>query len=198
MSAGPPVVILAAGHGRRMGGPKVFKAHGGRTFLERILERCAESASPVVLAVDPAFRADAERLAAGHGGPIRWVEADGTRPMLDTLQAALREPLPAGAGGGGFWLWPVDAPFLSPQGWARAREAVEGAPEAIWKLRVQNKTGHPIWFPGWSVPAIRAGGWPDGLLGFLEEQAARVRILHLEDEVIADFNTPESLADAPL
>jgi len=35
--AGPHVVLLGAGHGRRMGGPKVLTRHGGRTFLERIL-----------------------------------------------------------------------------------------------------------------------------------------------------------------
>ena len=59
---GPHVVLLGAGHGRRMGGPKVLTRHGGRTFLERILARCAESASPVTLTVDPRFRAEVEAL----------------------------------------------------------------------------------------------------------------------------------------
>ena len=196
---GPPVLILAAGHGSRMGGPKAFKEHGGRTFLERILDRCVESRSPVVLTVDPIFRARIEALLSKREATLPvLVEADGLRPMLETTQAGLADPLPAEAPwGGGFWLWPVDAPFLSESGWARARAAVAQDAAAIWKLRVQGRTGHPIWFPGWSVEELRSGTWPDGLLGFLTTHKDRVRILPLEGEVIADFNTPASLATVP-
>src|SRR5689334_25211966 len=54
--AGRAVIVLAAGHGTRMGGPKAFTRFGDRTFLERILDRCAESDAEVTVTVDPLFK----------------------------------------------------------------------------------------------------------------------------------------------
>ncbi len=191
---GPPVVLLGAGHGRRMGGPKVFKRHGGRTFLERVLSRCAESGSRVILTVDAGFAREVDALLAQWPFPRpTTVTCDGGLPMLASVQAAL-EALPHGEG---FWLWPVDAPFISQSGWAQAVKTARGEPDAVWKLRVDGKTGHPIWFPPWSVAEIGQGQWNDGLLGFLAEFAGRIRILTLDGEVIADFNTPQRLAAVP-
>lgn len=197
---GPHVIILAAGLGTRMGGPKAFRVHRGRTFLERILERCRESSSPITLVCDPDFRARLEAESGRFGSlALEWVEAAGKAPMLASVQAALNAA-PPGAGApwrGGFWLWPVDAPFISARGWETACDEVRGAAEEIWKLRAGGKTGHPIWFPEWSVAAIRVGDWPDGLLGFLASCPERVRILPLEGEFLFDVNTPEELARVP-
>ena len=191
MSAGAPVLLLGAGHGTRMGGPKVFTRHGGQSFLERILRRCAEAGAPVTLCVDPAFRPRVEQvLATLELPPPRLVCADGTQPMLATVQAGLA----AGGFEQGFWLWPVDAPFISPRGWARALACTVEQPGRILKLRVAGRTGHPLWLPGWAVPEILAGAWADGLLGFLAAHEADVDILHLDGEVLADFNTPAQLA----
>jgi CTP:molybdopterin cytidylyltransferase MocA len=183
-----------------MGGPKLFREHGGRTFLERILTRCRESGSPAILVIDPRFRGDTEILLQRLSQPKpALVEADGDQPMLASLQAALQSPTFAASRGSdaGFWLWPVDAPFLSKAGWSRARDAVHGDPDAVWKLRAGGKTGHPIWFPAWSGAEIGNGTWPNGLLGFLAAHGDRIRILPLEGEWIADFNTPESVAAIP-
>ena len=194
-----PVVVLAAGHGKRMGRPKIFSRHDGETFLERILARCRETALPVTLVIDPRFRGEVLDLfqslppylppALPLSSP-RLVEADGAAPMLASIQAALRE----GGCDEGFWCWPVDAPFLSPAGWVQAVEAVQGMPEMIWKLSTGGQTGHPVWFPGWTVPRILTGGWPDGLLGLLKESSDRIYVLELEGEELRDFNTPEQLA----
>jgi len=183
-----PVLIAAAGHGRRFGGPKVFARADGTTFLERILARCREAGAPVTLVVDPAFR---ERVATALPGDlaVRLVEADGTHPMLASVQAGLA----AGGFERGFWMWPVDAPFLSPVGWTRAVRAVAGAPEHVWKLRSEGRGGHPTWFPGWAVPLIRTGDWPDGLQGFFRDHEAAIRLLHLDGETLRDVDTPEDL-----
>ena len=194
MNGKQPVLVLAAGHGKRMGGPKAFTMHAGRTFLQRILARCGESGSTVTLVTDPAFRARLEGELPGLPGPApRLVNADGSHPMLDSVRAGLA----AGGFDTGFWLWPVDAPFISPAGWAGAVEAVAADPKPVRKLRVNGITGHPIWFPGWSVPEILGGDWPDGLLGFLAAHAGRVAVLPLDGEELRDFNTPEQLRDAP-
>src|SRR5689334_4672650 len=118
--AGRAVVVLAAGHGTRMGGPKAFTRFGDRTFLERILDRCAESDAEVTVTVDPTFKERVLALIKSRPVPrphlhLRWVEADGKQPMLASIHAALA----AGGFEHGFWLWPVDAPFLSSAGWRR-------------------------------------------------------------------------------
>ena len=190
----PSVVLLGAGHGRRMGGPKIFTRHGGRTFLERVLSRCAQSGSRVILTVDAGFAREVDALLAQLPFPRpTTVTCDGNLPMLASVQAALKS-LPDGEG---FWLWPVDAPFISQRGWALAMKTARDDPDAVWKLRVDGKTGHPIWFPPWSVAEIEAGQWKDGLLGFLADFTGRIRILNLDGEEIADFNTPQGLAGVP-
>ncbi|MCZ6532160.1 MAG: nucleotidyltransferase family protein [SAR324 cluster bacterium] len=188
---GQPVVLLGAGHGKRMGQPKIFAMFEGATFLERILERCRETASPVTLTVDPQFRDKAEALLATLSPPAPvLVEVDGTQPMLQSVRAALR----LGKFGEGFWCWPVDAPFITAMGWDQSVETVRGEPEAIWKLQARGETGHPVWFPGWAVPRILAGCWDDGLLGFQEECRDQTHVLILGDEELRDFNSQEQLA----
>ena len=194
-AAAQPVVVLAAGHGTRMGGPKVFARMGNATFLERILVRIREAGCPAIVTVDPAFR---ERVAALlHGRPgiaVRLVPVDGILPMLASVQAGI-SALDGAAQGA--WLWPVDAPLLSAEGWRRARERAAAHPETILKLRAQGRTGHPTWFPRWACRAIAAGRWDTGLLGFLAEvPSALITVLVLPGETLTDLNTPEQLARA--
>lgn len=191
MKTGQPVLIPAAGHGTRMGGPKLFISHQGKTFLEHILDRCRESRSPVTLAIDRFFEAEARRLLdATDYEPPRLVTANGALPMLSTIKAALR----LGAYEPGFWLWPVDAPFLSAKGWETAVETIDRDPNVIWKLKRAGKTGHPIWFPFHTIPAIIRGSWENGLRGFIAETLPeRIQVLALEGEMLEDLNTPEDL-----
>lgn len=196
---GPAVLVLAAGHGTRMGGPKALARAGGRTLLARILERCGEAGASVTAVVDPSFKA---RVLAALPHPlpasVRWVEADGALPMLASIQAGLRA---AGPGGehwrGGCWLWPVDAPFISSAGWRRAGARARAEPARILKLRADGRTGHPLWLPAWCVAPILAGDWADGLRGYLAGvPPGRNAALELPGEMLGDVNTAEALADA--
>jgi len=190
-----PVVILGAGHGTRMGGPKIFARIEDVTFLERILARVREAGCPAILTVDPGFHAQVEALLGKLPPlPLRLVETDGKQPMLASVQAGLTALDGTAAGA---WLWPVDAPLLSPDGWRRARAAVQARPDAILKLRAGGRTGHPTWFPRWACDAIVGGIWEDGLQGFLAEvPSTRIDQLELPGETLGDFNTPEQLATA--
>ena len=191
-----PVIVLGAGHGRRMGGPKLFAEHKGRTFLQRILERCRETAARVTLVVDPCHQERLEALFTALPPRLlapfpRIVEADGELEMLDSLRAALR----AGPYEPGFWLWPVDAPFISAAGWAKAAQTAARDPNGIWKLRSRGRTGHPVWFPFHVTRALLEGEWPDGLRGFLKTvPAERIQLLEMEDEYLEDVDTPQQLA----
>lgn len=194
MTTKQAVLILAAGHGRRMGEPKVFSVFRGQTFLQRILLRSRESGSPVTLVLDPGFRAPVEaELRRERAQPLTIVEADGHEAMIASVKAGLR----SGTCDRGFWLWPVDAPFISRGGWAQAVAEVGREPALVRKLRVNDHTGHPIWYPAWCVPEILAGSWHNGLRGFLAQHPDKVRVLCLEGEFLRDVNTPEQLAQVP-
>ena len=195
-----PVLVLGAGLGKRMGGPKILLRHKNRLFLAYILARCVESNSPATVVAPVDLIEELGNLIVQSPGPLReglyytlpeprWVPADGTQPMLASVQAGLA----VGGWEEGFWVWPVDAPFLSTPGWERATEAVSRDPASIWKLKINDRTGHPTWFPSWSVSTIAKGDWPDGLLGFLGTVQKSIRHLTLENEEIGDFNTPEDL-----
>jgi CTP:molybdopterin cytidylyltransferase MocA len=179
-----------------MGGPKAFTRFGDRTFLERILDRCAESGSAVTVTVDPRFKARVLALLKSRPMPrahlhLRWVEVDGRQPMLASVQAALA----AGGCEAGCWLWPVDAPFLSPAGWRLLCSAVAANAAQILKPQSDGRSGHPVWFPGWAVPRMLQGHWPNGLLGFLAEcPPEQFRKLDLPGEHLNDVDTPEELA----
>lgn len=189
---GPHVLLLAAGHGRRMGGPKAFTLHKGRSFLTRVLERCRQVEARVTLVTDPQHQPAMEAALAAQPPPFpRIVTADGAAPMLASVQAALR----AGPYEPGWWLWPVDAPFISAAAWQNAATTAAGDPNVVWKLRSQGRTGHPTWFPFMAAPAILAGDWPDGLRGYLATQLPeRIQVLELEGEVLEDVNDPAKLA----
>jgi CTP:molybdopterin cytidylyltransferase MocA len=191
--AGQPVLILGAGHGTRMGGPKVFALHDGITFLEHILRRVADAQCPAILTVDPLFRKRVEELLSHMPDvSVCLVDADGKRPMLASVQAGIGALSPMSLG---LWLWPVDAPLLSSGSWREVRALVAGAPDVILKLRAHGRTGHPTWFPRWACDRIRAGSWENGLLGFLAEMSPQQTAqLELPGETLTDFNTPDQLA----
>jgi CTP:molybdopterin cytidylyltransferase MocA len=126
--------------------------------------------------------------------PVRFVEANGTLPMLASVHAGMKALDPGEIGA---WLWPVDAPLLSAAGWQTARATVAARPEQILKLRTGGRTGHPTWFPRWACEGILAGTWEDGLLGYLATvPSVRIALLELPGETLSDFNTPEQLAAA--
>ena len=199
--SGQLVLVLGAGLGRRMGGPKLFLRHQGRGFLQRIVSHCAASGSPWVLVYPQGMgRRIQELLRALENAapPLALVEGDGQQPMLASVQSGLRAARAAGAFSApgewlGCWVWPVDAPGISPRGWLLATEAVQEQSVSILKLQTDGKTGHPIWFPAWAIDVIVNGEWADGLLGFLASEKEQTRTLELSGETLRDFNTPEDL-----
>jgi CTP:molybdopterin cytidylyltransferase MocA len=80
----PRVLLLAAGRGRRAGGPKAWRPHDGTTLLEAHLDffRGLFGASRISVAIQEEWR---ERCAA-LSPETTWVAADPDASPLDTLQ----------------------------------------------------------------------------------------------------------------
>ena len=102
-------VILAAGAGERLGGPKLRQGAGGRTFLERVLTTVvAAGCAPVVCVVRAADRDWAAAQVEPAGGAV-VVNPAPERGALSSLRLGL-DRLGACAGA---LVAPVDHPFVA-------------------------------------------------------------------------------------
>jgi len=146
-------ILLAAGEGRRVGGPKGLLTLGGESFLARCARLLDRPAITEILAV---IGCQAERLRALPDVPerVRFVlharYADG---MLSSLLRGLDEADAAGAEA--VLVHPVDHPIVS----VRTVDAVLGGLEsgaAIVVPSVAGRRGHPAGFARLSWPALRA------------------------------------------
>ena len=95
------VVVLAGGEGRRMQGAKAARLLGGRTLLDRALERAAAYAPQVAVSV---------RAPAGKGDVPLLIDDPGLPGPLAGIASALR--FGAERGVQAVLTIPVDAPFL--------------------------------------------------------------------------------------
>lgn len=176
-------VVLAAGAGRRYGGPKVLATRDGRTFLEIALETIVASPLDSVLVVlDPASEAapEARRLIASRFGTAIGVvdNPDAERGMLSSIRAGLRalpEPITHAA------LWPVDHPGIRV---ATVEALVARAgrhPEAIVVPSFENRRGHPGIFPRALFPALLAAPDDEGARAVLRAHPERIEHVVVDD-----------------
>ncbi len=192
------VLILGGGYGRRFGVPKLFAHHAGTGFLERILARCAESFTPIILAAQPQHatrlmqRLKAWRAQRPLSPLLHTVWVAGKTPMLSSVQTGLKHLQRWPTRIAGCWLWPVDAPFISATGWGRARCAVQSQPQCVWKLRKHpsaGKGGHPLWLPRGTWPLIRQQPWKGGVKeALLHMKPTDIKQLILEGERLHDVD----------
>lgn len=120
MTRVPAVVVLAGGEGVRIGGGKPGRMLGGRSLLDRALERARGWSDLVAVAVRGAT--------PPFGGPIIRDDPDIPGP-LGGLASALR--FAGDAGAETVLVLPCDMPFLPADLAGRLAEAMGGANAAI-------------------------------------------------------------------
>jgi molybdenum cofactor cytidylyltransferase len=191
------LVVLAAGEGRRAGGPKAWRMVAGRPWLAHQLEAVASLAlAPVavVLAAPP----------AQDSGPwpalARWaINPRPERGPFSSLQVGLLEVRAAGAAGSPVFVLPVDVPAAGPEVFVALRAGLGDAPAAIPVLR--ERGGHPVLLSAAACgelcgldpasPQARLDVW-------LRGKGPAVRRIPVADErVLSDFNTPEDFGGTP-
>lgn len=131
------VVVLAAGRGRRFGGPKHLALLGGRTLLEHVLHLAAglEEGFPVAVLRHGDMRGAAIArglgVAQARGGPTR---AESLRAGLLALPAGIEDAL----------VLLADQPSLPPTLPGEVREVGRRSAAAWARPRFGAAPGHPV------------------------------------------------------
>ncbi|MBI5245485.1 MAG: nucleotidyltransferase family protein [Elusimicrobia bacterium] len=129
--------LLAAGQGRRAGGPKAWLAHEGLPLIERQAVFLLGFLPPERIAVS-IQEGWGERCRAIHPD-VRWIPVDPEAPPLAALQALLRAAPPEG------WcfLHHVDMPVWERALFKELERASSRAEEAVIPM-VAGRGGHPV------------------------------------------------------
>jgi molybdenum cofactor cytidylyltransferase len=186
-------VVLAAGEGRRMGGPKALARLHEEAFVAAVAKRFGRAdvfARVVVLG------ASAERVAAEARLPkdVRVVVnpryAEG---MLTSVWAGLDEAERLGAGA--VLIHPVDNPLVEPE----TVGAVLGALADGARIAVPShagRRGHPAGFASSTWPALRAAALDGGARAVLAAHPDWVVHVPAGADCLVDLDTPEALEAA--
>lgn len=126
--------LLAAGHGRRAGGPKAWLARDGRTLLERQLDFLVPrfGAKEVFVSVQEPWLPRCRALAAD----VRWIAVDPDAEAIDSLRDLAR------AAGTPDWTFVhhVDMPVWEPAVFDALRPGDFDAAAP----RFEGRRGHPV------------------------------------------------------
>ncbi|HXY42180.1 MAG TPA: nucleotidyltransferase family protein [Vicinamibacteria bacterium] len=183
-------VVLAAGEGRRMGGPKALLPVHGTTFLGHLCRLFAVSELDATIAV---LGASAERVRAEGEIPpgVRVVVNERWREgMLTSIWRGLDEAETSGAGA--VLVHPVDNPLVSPATVAAVIGAVRSG-AAIAVAAHAGRRGHPVAFARATWPALRAASPATGARQVLLDDPGRVVHVETGPDCLLDFDLPADL-----
>jgi molybdenum cofactor cytidylyltransferase len=183
-------IVLAAGEGTRMGGPKALLRTSSATFLART---CATLARPRVERVVAVVGADAARVTAFAGIPagvvvranVRWREG-----MLGSIWTGLEYADAASADA--VLVHPVDNPFVADT----TVDDVVAALEAGARIAVPShagRRGHPAGFARAAWPALRGVEADRGARGVLADHPEWIVHVAAGPDCLVDVDTPADL-----
>jgi nicotine blue oxidoreductase len=181
-------IVLAAGEGRRMGGPKALLPIAETTFLAHA---CALLSRPGVTAVVAVIGAEADRVQSATPLPpdVTVVENRSWREgMLSSVWRGLDAAEALGAEA--ILLHPVDHPLVAPETVDRVVAALEEGAFAAVPAR-GGRRGHPGGFGGEALRALRAAPPEQGARAVLNAHPDRV--VHVEGNpgCLVGVDTPE-------
>lgn len=185
---GAAAVILAAGRSARMGRPKPLLPLGRETVLARavgVFQRAGLQSVLVVL---------------GHRAQdlVATVEALGARPVLNPdFQQGMFSSLTAGVaalptGVRAFFVLPVDIPLVRVQTVRRLLAAWQQSGASVLHPTFQGLRGHPPLLDARLGPKLAAWSGPQGLRGFLAQQAEAALEVPVADRfMLCDLDTED-------
>jgi nicotine blue oxidoreductase len=186
-------ILLAAGAGQRMGGPKALADVGGRSFLEAAAARFerGDLTSPiVVLGAEAARVAACVPLPAGSRVVVNDRYQDG---MLTSVWAGLDAAEACAVDA--VLLHPVDNPLVAEATVSAVIKAL-AAGAVIAAPSHAGRRGHPAGFARAAWPALRAAPPAAGARAVLAAHPDWVVHVPAGADCLVDLDTPGALADA--
>lgn len=186
-------IVLAAGEGRRMGGPKALTMLGAECFATAALRRFArpDVAHRVLVLGAAAERiADAAVLPANTAVVVngRWKQG-----MLTSVHAGIDAAEAFGADA--VLLHPVDNPLVEPETIGAVIHALRGGARIAVPSHA-GRRGHPAGFARDTWSALRAAAPEGGARSVLAAYPEWVVHVAAEADCLIDFDTPEDLTEA--
>lgn len=189
-------IVLAAGAGRRMGGPKAVLRLQGVPLVERAVRTALAGGCGRVLAVLGAGAAEAKPAAEGAGASVvvnrRWAEGMGTSLHVGLSMAASVAPEATAA-----LVLLVDQPYITPAAVAAVRSAQQDPADdkVLASAAYDGRRGHPV--------LLGRGHWEALLPTLTGDAGARAFLHEHRNEVIlvpcdmladpSDLDVPEDL-----
>jgi CTP:molybdopterin cytidylyltransferase MocA len=181
-------VVLAAGAGRRIGGPKALLRAGAQSFLARVAERLARPGVAEVVAV-LGHQADRVRAHAGLPAGVATVlnPAPETGGMIGSIVVGLEAA--AARGADAVVLQPVDHPFIGPATVDVVVAALrDGAHIAVPSHA--GRRGHPGGFAAAAWPALRAAPADQGARAVLAAHPDWIVHVPSDEGCLRGIDTP--------
>ena len=181
-------VVLAAGSGSRLGGPKLRMVVEGESFLAHTVEILASAgAGPIccVVAAEDAPWARQEVMDAAV-----YMNSDPARGMLSSVIVGLAFL----QGNAGALIVPVDHPYVRVPTIKSLLNTFAASPEHIIKPVYRGRTGHPIILPKTVFHAVLEASGMMTLREVLVQAGVEVRYIDVDDEgVLVNVNTPADI-----
>jgi molybdenum cofactor cytidylyltransferase len=185
-------IVLAAGAGRRFGGPKLALPFGGSTVIGSVVSALrGAGVAPIVVVIAP-HSAEVEAALAGLDTVIA-VNEDPDRGMVSSIQAGLRA-LPESAPR--FLVALGDQPRLRSEDIGRLLSVQRESGKSIALPTHGGKRGHPVLFEGRYRAEILALGDEGTLRDVVHAHSDDLVEVELpSDAVIRDIDTQEDYRD---
>lgn len=189
---GVVVVVLAAGDGKRFGGPKALARAGGVTFVERVTATAIEAGAERTIVVTGRSHDEVTQVLAGAGATVLLARnPDPDRGQLSSLLVGLAHVGDADA----LLAWPVDLPFVRVGSVRRVIDAGRDHPGAIVIPEEGGRGGHPTLVPRDLFEELAALPLDQGLRALFTRRPERVLRIGVSDAAIhRDIDTREDLA----
>jgi nicotine blue oxidoreductase len=180
-------LILAAGAGRRIGGPKALLRVAGTTFLARAAALYQRPRIELRIAVLGHQAERVEATAELLPGVLRIVNPDPDRGMLSSLLLGL--DLAEAQGASAVLMHPVDHPLIAAATVEHVLDALcAGAVIAVPSFG--ERRGHPAGFARAAWPALRAAPASEGARSVLRSHPEWVVHVPGDAGCVSGINTP--------
>lgn len=192
--SGVAAIVLAAGQGRRMGGPnKLLAEIGGRSLVRHVVEAAlASRARPVIVVTGHASEALRAALA---GLDVAFAHNDDHANGLSTSLRSGLAALPDGTEGALVLL--ADMPFVTGAVLDRLVEAFEkGGRSSIIVPTAGGRRGNPVLWPQRLFPALMAIEGDKGGRDLLDRPGEATIFIEIGEAAARDLDTPEELRNA--